>query len=325
MHSMDFSIIIPSRDRPNLLERALLSVLEQTHAPNEVIVVNDGSNEENQALYDQLQTRYEGVVRFIKLERTTRGHGPSYAINRGAEQASGEFLCFLDDDDSWTDNRHMQRAKAVVDSATDIYLTNQIAFSGETLIQERLWLQVIADRIHTKYTADVQGAYAVTIADLMACDSFPHLNNTIVRRALYSEVGGMDEGIRYECEWDLYFRLIDKARGIKYFPGVVSRHNVPDKNKTNNVSTAVSEIQKLLLRSYVMDKALILTQAKPILRAARRNKMYTLKKIAMRLAGAQEFGRALIYAKLAATGAINVKWRLYTAYLALRALPAQWK
>ena len=322
---MDFSIIIPSRDRPNLLERALLSVLEQTHAPNEVIIVNDGSNQENQALYDQLQTRYEGSVRFVKLEHTTRGHGPSYAINRGAEHASGEFLCFLDDDDSWTDKRHLERAKAVVDSATDIYLTNQIAFSGETLIQERLWLQVIADRIHAKYTADERGAYTVSIADLMACDSFPHLNNTIVRRALYTEVGGMDDGIRYECEWDLYFRLIDKARGIKYFPGVVSRHNVPDKNKTNNVSTAVSDIQKLLLRSYVMDKALILTRAKPILRAAKRNKMYTLKKIAMRLAGAQEFGRALIYAKLAATGAINVKWRLFTAYLALRALPTQWK
>ena len=323
---MDFSIIIPSRDRPHLLEQAILSVLEQTYAPKEVIVVNDGSNQENQALYEQLQVRFEGVVRFVNLERTARGHGPSYAINRGAEHASGEFLCFLDDDDSWTDKRHLERAKAVLDSsANDLYLTNQSAFTGETLIQERLWLQVIADRIQEKYVADGQGAYDVTITDLMACDSFPHLNNTIVRRNLYVEVGGMDEAIRYECEWDLYFRLIDRARGIKYFPGIVSRHNVPDKNKTNNVSTAVSEMQKLLLRSYVMDKALLFTQAKPIARAAKRNKMYTLKKITICLAGAREFGRALVYAKLAATGALNVKWRLYTAYLALRALPAQWK
>jgi len=323
---MDFSIIIPSRDRPVLLERAILSVLEQTHAPKEVIVVNDGSNQANQALYEQLQTRFESAVRFVNLERTARGHGPSYAINRGAEHASGEFLCFLDDDDSWTDKRHLGRANAVLDSsASDLYLSNQSAFTGETLIQERLWLQVIADRIQERYVADGHGAYAVSISDLMACDSFPHLNNTIVRRSLYVEVGGMDEGIRYECEWDLYFRLIDKARWIKYFPGIVSRHNVPDKNKTNNVSTAVSEMQKLLLRSYVMDKALLFTRAKPIARAAQRNKMYTLKKITMCLAGAREYGRALIYAKLAATGAVNVKWRLYTAYLALRALPAQWK
>ena len=323
---MDFSIIIPSRDRPHLLERAILSVLEQTHAPKEVIVVNDGSNQENQALYEQLQARFEGDVRFVNLERTARGHGPSYAINRGAEHASGEFLCFLDDDDSWTDKRHLGRANAVLDSsASDLYLSNQSAFTGETLIQERLWLQVIADRIQERYVADGHGAYAVSISDLMACDSFPHLNNTIVRRSLYVEVGGMDEGIRYECEWDLYFRLIDKTRGIKYFPGIVSRHNVPDKSKTSNVSTALSEMQKLLLRSYVMDKALLFNQAKPIARAAKRNKMYTLKKITMCLAGAREFGRALVYAKLAATGALNVKWRLYTAYLALRALPAQWK
>lgn len=323
---MDFSIIIPSRNRPLLLERALLSVFQQEYSAKEIIVVNDGSDVAYQAQYAQIAAKFSGQVRLHNLERTPHGHGPSYAINRGAEIAQGDFLCFLDDDDCWTDSGHLARAKLVTSAGqVDLYLTNQLAYTGETLILEPLWLQVVAGRIREKYARDAYGAYEVTREDLMTCDSFPHLNNTIARRRLYWEAGGMDEAVRYECEWDLYFRMLDKAQGIKYCPEIVSRHNVPDKAKTLNVSTAVSDMQKLLLRAYVMDKALLFTRSKSIMRVAKRNKMYTLKKVALLLAETGDFDRALLYARQATPFAVNAKWRLYSYYLATRALLNRWK
>lgn len=322
---MDFTVIIPSRNRPVLLRKAIDSVLMQTHQSVEILVVNDGSDGENEQAYALLAHELNGRVRFLNLEKSKNGHGPSFAINRGAEQALGDFLCFLDDDDLWTDRSHLDRAKLVVSSRlVDMYLTNQVAYAGESPIQDSLWLQIIAERVRETHMPDEHGTYDVTLADLMTCDSFPHLNNTIVRRKLYLDVGGMDEAIRYECEWDLYFRLLDKVQGIKYFTGIVSRHNVPDKSKTINASTAVSEMQKLLLRSYVMDKALLFTHSTLIMRVARRNKMYTLKKIAVCLAKAGKHDRALMYAKQASTFAINAKWRVYSLYLSARTLLSHW-
>jgi len=319
---MDFSVIIPSRNRPLLLERAVLSVLQQKHASKEIIIVNDGSDMAHQAQYEQLAARFSSQIILVNLERTPRGHGPSYAINRGTEIAQGEFLCFLDDDDYWIDADHLDRAQASISSAgsgIDMYLSNQEAYRGERRVIELLWLQPLAERLSRTHAADTHGVYRVSTKDLMGCDSFPHLNNTIVRRSLYMHVGGMDENIRYECEWDLYFRLANEAREIQYFPGIISRHNVPDPNANANASTSVTSLQKLLSRLIVMDKALLLTQAPTIHAVAKRIRGYTLKRISGMLTDSGNFQLAFYYSREALATSPTIKWLGYCGYLGLRA------
>src|SRR5512143_4204162 len=107
---MDFTVIIPSRNRPILLSKAIDSVLMQTHPSVEVLVVNDGSDGANEQAYADLASGLAGRVRFLNLEKAKNGHGQSGSINRGADAAQGKFLCFLDDDDYWTDPDHLRRA-----------------------------------------------------------------------------------------------------------------------------------------------------------------------------------------------------------------------
>ncbi|MCB1782101.1 MAG: glycosyltransferase family 2 protein, partial [Candidatus Competibacteraceae bacterium] len=83
----DFSIVIPSRNRPALLRAAVASVIAQTHLSREIIIVNDGSDPEHQTAYQELIENAAETIRLIHLPRTPNGHGPSYAINRGVEQA----------------------------------------------------------------------------------------------------------------------------------------------------------------------------------------------------------------------------------------------
>ena len=90
---MTFSVVIPTRNRRHLLERALASVWLQEHPPHEVIVVNDGSTDDTDLLLYTLRDRVIVV--------TTPGGSPGAARNAGAEAASGDYVAFLDSDDQW--------------------------------------------------------------------------------------------------------------------------------------------------------------------------------------------------------------------------------
>jgi glycosyltransferase involved in cell wall biosynthesis len=318
---MDFTVVIPSRNRPELLREALRSVLAQSHPSLEIIVVNDGSDGEFEKAYASLATAFENRVRFLNLEHTTKGHGQSYAINRGVEAANGEFVCFLDDDDYWIDSGHLARAKqALHTDATDIYFTNQVAYRGEQRVEGPIWIEGLDTIIDRRKGMDGDGFYTATVADLMACKGFGHLNTSVVRRSLYLSIGGMDENIRYECDWDFYLRIIDAANCIRFYPGITSHHNAPDPTKALNMSTAVNMLQKMLFRSYVLDKAILFAKSPDIQESARTNKIQTLKKMAELLASEGKYRQAYTYAREAGIRFADIKWHIYSAYLFFKGL-----
>ena len=95
VHLMKLSIIIPTCDRPHLLERAVTSALNNGGGGCEVIVVDDGVEKSASTL------SFGGDIKVI----TTPGRtGASAARNLGANHATGAYLLFLDDDDVFQDN-----------------------------------------------------------------------------------------------------------------------------------------------------------------------------------------------------------------------------
>ncbi len=321
---MDFTVIIPSRNRPVLLRKAIDSVLMQSHPGVEVLVVNDGSDGENEQAYARLAAELSGRVRFLNLEKAKNGHGQSGSINRGAEVAEGRFLCFLDDDDFWTDADHLKRAFLSLENAkAEIYFANQEAVLGSTPVPGPKWLDLLKDKLPAGANPDASGTYAVTIQDLMASPGFGHLNTTITSKSLFGRIAGMDENIRYECDLDFYLRIIDAADGIRYFPGVVSLHNAPDPSKALNMSTAVSYLQKMLFRTYVWDKALLFAKSPLIRKSAASYKSDTLKKMALSLAKDGKFRQARHYAGQALPIGFSLKWLAYCIYLGFKSLTSR--
>lgn len=276
-----FSVIIPTRNRASLFAVALQSVLDQRFGEFEVIVVNDGSSEEHAPRYRDVLESVSDTVRLLTLVRTERGHGQSYALNFGAAHAYGDYLCFLDDDDQWTDPEHLGRAAEVIAACAeriDLVLANQKAFRNGTPIERVVWLEDLQDRLRD--APDPTGAHTVTPADLLLCQAHCHLNTTIASRAFYLEIGGLDEGLRYECDRDFYLRAIDRARLIKFLPYTVSRHNIPDPVAGASMSTAESEMSKRLYQLRVLDKAVLFTTRPELRRYAMRHRLYVLEHIA---------------------------------------------
>ncbi len=89
------SVVIPSRNRRVLVERALHSVLCQTFRDLEVLVVIDGPDMDTQ---DALSRIEDARLRLFCLEH---GVGGSEARNLGVRYAKGSWIAFLDDDDEW--------------------------------------------------------------------------------------------------------------------------------------------------------------------------------------------------------------------------------
>lgn len=87
--------IIPTRNRPDLLLRAVSSVLAQTLVQLEVVIVIDGADPETSRKFENID---DTRVRVLQLSVAKGGAG---ARNYGVSQAQGDWIAFLDDDDEW--------------------------------------------------------------------------------------------------------------------------------------------------------------------------------------------------------------------------------
>jgi len=95
------SVIIPCFRCADTIRRALDSIMLQTLLPEEIILVDDFSNDQNEtiAVLESLRNLYSKTnIKIVKLDKNS---GPGSARNAGWQQASQPYLAFLDADDSW--------------------------------------------------------------------------------------------------------------------------------------------------------------------------------------------------------------------------------
>ncbi len=121
------SVVIPTYKRPHFLARAVDSVLAQTYANTEVVVVDDNSPDSaERAKTSEIMKQYRDNPRVIYvLNECPMGGGP--ARNRGIEAATGEYITFLDDDDIYLPEKVETQLMFTLEndlemSFTDVYL-----------------------------------------------------------------------------------------------------------------------------------------------------------------------------------------------------------
>lgn len=112
------SAVIPTRGRPELLLRAVRSVLAQTLREIEAVVVIDGQDLATERALETL-AREDGRVRVIALQVSVGG---SDARNRGVAEASGKWIAFLDDDDEWLPGKLEAQIEAVAASTAPVVI-----------------------------------------------------------------------------------------------------------------------------------------------------------------------------------------------------------
>lgn len=92
---LEFSIIIPVYNAEKTLERCLKSINEQTFSDYEVILIDDGSSDSSLSICEKFENRDS---RYHVIHQSNSG--PSVARNAGLDVAKGEWVCFVDSDDT---------------------------------------------------------------------------------------------------------------------------------------------------------------------------------------------------------------------------------
>jgi glycosyltransferase involved in cell wall biosynthesis len=187
---MMFSVVIPTRDRASLLAAALESVWSQSYRDYEVIVVDDGSQDETWHYLQSLGNRVTPI--------RTAATGAGAARNAGVGRARGEYVAFLDSDDLWFSWTLDAFARAIT-------AANQPSIVCASVVQ-------FADEAELAPLRD--GALeAERFADLFASSGRTFLigsGTVAIRRSLLVECGGFTDLPINGEDQDLLVRLGDR-------------------------------------------------------------------------------------------------------------------
>ncbi len=206
--AVSVSVVIPTYNRREMVRAAIDSVLANTGAEFELIVVDDGSTDDT----PDLARCVRGDARFI-YERTTN-RGVAAARNRGVELARAPLVAFLDSDDLWAPSK-LEKHVAFMGEHPEfgISQTNEIWIRGRQ--------RVNPGTRHRKRAGDI------FVDSLRTCLISP--SAVIIRADLFRAIGGFDESMTAAEDYDLWLRiLLDHEVGLLDEPLVTRRGGHPD-------------------------------------------------------------------------------------------------
>jgi glycosyltransferase involved in cell wall biosynthesis len=189
------SIVLPTRDRVRVLRRTLDSILAQTYANWELIIVDDGSTDGTEKL---VRSYADDRVRYFFNDGP---HGVSAARNRGVERAHGEFLAFQDAGDDWVPEKLSLQVAALRAAPVEVGLV----FSAMRRVHQ--------DGTTSSFPAsDVSAGDADLYHRALALGVILAPPTWLLRSGVIEGAGGFDERLHAREDLDLVIRIAQKFR-----------------------------------------------------------------------------------------------------------------
>jgi len=181
------SVVVRTKDRPELLHQALESIAASRYRNIELVVVNDGGETPS------LPSAFPFPVVLVESD-TNRGRAA--AANAGVDAATGDYVTFLDDDDLM-DPEHLRTLIGLVAGADIRVAYTDAAVGIYELDGDCGWIEV--DR-RLPYSRDFD-------PELLLVDNYIPLNTLIIERSLFEEAGPFDPELEFFEDWDFLIRL----------------------------------------------------------------------------------------------------------------------
>jgi glycosyltransferase involved in cell wall biosynthesis len=197
------SVVIPSYNHASYIPHAVASVLGQTHADLELIVVDDGSTD---ASADYLRSLRDPRLRLIEQANA----GAHHAINRGLAMARGDWLAILNSDDAFHPDRLRQILSFAVERRADLVTSwiEVIDDQGKVLGIKEGWRNMLPWPIRELPSAAGEDSF---LTNLYFSNFVSTTSNVVFSRHLYDGIGGM-RNLRFAHDWDFLLRAASGFR-----------------------------------------------------------------------------------------------------------------
>lgn len=186
----EISVIVPVFNRRHTIAAAISSVLSQTRADFELIVIDDGSTDDTSDVVASLRDPR------IRLLAHGQNRGAAAARNTGLEAANGRYIAFLDSDDSWYPEKLERQLAAMAQ------LGSRTLASCTGFVLHRLPSGALLDRIPGGgpdwFSALLEGCFVSPGSTLLA------------QRSAFERVGFFDTELRRFEDWDWLLRYLEQ-------------------------------------------------------------------------------------------------------------------
>lgn len=194
------SVVIPTRNRPDLVVRAVRSALEQTFGDLEVVVIMDGPDAATKAALSKI---HDIRLRSLELPHSLGG---AATRNAGVRAATGEWIAFLDDDDEWLAGKLARQLEVASESeAPEPIIACRLVAS--TPSGEYVWPRRIM-------RADEHvSEFVMARRDLFQGEGLLQTSMLMARKRLLDQVPFDDHVMRHQ-EWDWLLR-VSRVPGVR--------------------------------------------------------------------------------------------------------------
>ena len=188
------SIIIPTFNRAHLIKRSINSILHQTFQDFEIIIVDDGSEDETKTVVQAINDKR---IRYI---RHVRNQGSSAARNTGIVNSKGEYIAFLDSDDIWLESKLEKQLDAFKNYGPDVGVIHCGIQYIDHETQEPLTKWIIRDDVNKQ----VFGNFGCA----------PGTPTMLIKKEAFLKSGLFDEKIPAHEETDLSINIAQKFKFV---------------------------------------------------------------------------------------------------------------
>lgn len=183
------SIILPTRNREDYIERAIKSVFSQTYKNIELIVVNDKSSDGTSRIVSKIA---KGNNKIAILNNETN-LGLVKSLNRGIKASKGIYIARLDDDDFWCDDKKIEKQVNFLEKNKDFGLV------GGGMIKVNKHGKDMGRYLFPEKDEDIRKV-------ILLYNPFVH-TSVLFRKSVFDDAGEYDEHFIFFEDWDLWLRI----------------------------------------------------------------------------------------------------------------------
>ena len=228
----DVSVIIPAYRAADYIDRAVQSVFRQTVYPKELIIVDDGSDDETSEILETY-SETDSPIDLKMLHQSNQGAGA--ARNLALQSATGKYAAFLDSDDEWLPEKlarsifHMERDKYIL-VAHNIFMVN-----GQQQKKNN-----IAVRFQNSSNSLFHGLYR---------RGFIATSTVVASLSAIHQAGGFDTSLRAGQDFDLWLKMLG-SQGSQFFvfDECLAKYHVREESITRHTDSRLSCTIKIAQR-----------------------------------------------------------------------------